>query len=114
LGALNATAIRMERADDVANAGVLCALPALLELGLLRHSQAHFQLPPGYYPLPSIFLVVALLALARVSSPEDLRYEAPGEWGKILGLDRVPEVKTLREKLTLLSADETQGAPVEQ
>lgn len=98
----------MERADDVANAGVLCALPALLELGLLRHSQAHFQLPPGYYPLPSIFLVVALLALARVSSPEDLRYEAPGEWGKILGLDRVPEVKTLREKLTLLSADETQ------
>lgn len=108
LGAVDAAAIRMERADDVANAGVLCALPALLELGLLRHSQDHFQLPPGYYPLQSIFLVVALLALARVPTPEDLRYEAPGEWGKILGLDRVPEVKTFREKLALLSADAKQ------
>ena len=94
LGALGAAAIRMERADDVVNAGVLCALPALLELGLLRHTQTHFALPPGYYPPQVIFLVVALLALARVPTPEDLRYEAPGEWGKILGLDRLPEVKT--------------------
>ncbi len=30
----------------------------------------------------------------------------PGEWGKILGLDRIPEVRTLREKLKILS---TQG-----
>jgi len=105
LGALGAAAIRMERADDVVNAGVLCALPALLELGLLRHTHTHFQLPPGYYPPQVIFLVVALLALARVPTPEDLRYEAPGEWGKILGLDRLPEVKTLRGKLALLSED---------
>ena len=108
LGALGSAAIRLERAEDVVNAGVLCALPALLELGLLRHSATHFELPPGYYPLPCIFLIVAFLALARVQTPEDLRYEAPGEWGKILGLDRVPEVKTLREKLATLSADPTQ------
>lgn len=110
LGALGSAAIRLERAEDVANAGVLCALPALLELGLLKHSATHFKLPPGYYPLQSIFLVVAFLALARVSAPEDLRYEAPGEWGKILGLDRLPEVKTLREKLAILSLDATQLA----
>ncbi|MGH7972815.1 MAG: putative transposase, partial [Limisphaerales bacterium] len=30
---------------------------------------------------------------------EALRYEPPGEWGKLLGLDRIPEVKTLREKV---------------
>ena len=27
-------------------------------------------------------------------NPEGLRYQAPGEWGAILGLDRCPETKT--------------------
>ena len=107
LGRLGSAAIRLERADDVAQAGVLCALPALLELGLLRHSRAHFTLPPGFYPLESIFMVMAFLALVRVPTPEALRYQPPGEWGKILGLDRLPEVKTLRGKLAVLSGDET-------
>ncbi|MBI4877046.1 MAG: hypothetical protein HY822_20605 [Acidobacteria bacterium] len=31
--------------------------------------------------------------------------EAPGEWGKLLGLDRIPEVRTLRAKLKLLCRD---------
>jgi hypothetical protein len=57
LGALGSAEIRLEPAEDVANAGVLCALPALLELGLLKHSATHFELPPGYYPLQSIFPV---------------------------------------------------------
>lgn len=43
------------------------------------------------------------MALCRVKQPESLRYEAPGEWGKLLGLDRIPEVRTLRQKLALLS-----------
>lgn len=107
LGALGSAAIRLERADDVAQAEVLCALPALLELGLLRHSRELFTLPPGFYPMESIFMVMAFMALARVASPEALRYQPPGEWGKILGLDRLPEVKTLRGKLAVLSADET-------
>jgi hypothetical protein len=59
--------------------------------------------PPGYYGLPSIFLLLAFLSLARVKSLEGLRYCAPGEWGKVLGLDRVPEVRTLREKLRVLA-----------
>ena len=54
--------------------------------------------------MESIFLLLALLALARVKSIEQLRYQAPGEWGKLLGLDRVPEVRTLRTKLALLTA----------
>ena len=43
------------------------------------------------------------MALARVGSMEGLRYQAPGEWGQLLGLDRIPEVRTLREKLGLLA-----------
>jgi len=36
---------------------------------------------------------------------EQLRYQAPGEWGKVLGLDRIPEVRTLREKIERLCQD---------
>lgn len=91
-------------AADIPDAGVLLAVPALLACGLLRDAQKFFALPRGYYGLESIFLLLALLALARVKSVEQLRYCAPGEWGKLLGLDRVPEVRTLRTKLALLTA----------
>ncbi len=102
LGKLQAAAIQFEAVADVPKGGVLCALPALLALGLLHHSREVFSLPSGYYPLETIFLSIGLLALARVQSLEALRYEPPGEWGKLLGLDRIPEVRTLRTKLDLL------------
>jgi hypothetical protein len=63
-----------------------------------------------YYPLESLFLALALLALVRCPSLEQTRYQAPGEWGKLLGLDRLPEVKTLREKIALLCAQEGRAA----
>jgi len=106
LGKLEVASIRFEAVEDVPNGGVLCALPALLALGLLRHSQKNFSLPAGFYPLASIFLVIAFLALARVKSLEAMRYQPPGEWGKLLGLDRIPEVRTLREKVQILCADD--------
>ena len=84
---------------DVAGGGVLLALP----VGLLRHTDRHFTLPRGYYSLFSIFLLLGFMALARLKSMEKLRYEAPGEWGKLLGLDRAPEVRTLREKVKHLA-----------
>jgi len=40
--------------------------------------------------------LLALMTLARLRSTEALRYYAPGEWGKRLGLDRAPEVRTQR------------------
>jgi hypothetical protein len=62
-------------------------------------------LPNGFYGIGSIFRLLALMALARIRSLEQLRYQAPGEWGKLLGLDRIPEVRTLRARLKLLSQD---------
>jgi hypothetical protein len=105
LGELDRAPLAFLCVDDVQNGGVLCALPALLVMGLLRHSASHFSLPKGFYPMESIFVLLAFLALARVPSLEQLRYESPGEWGKLLGLDRIPEVKTLRDKLGLLGDD---------
>lgn len=104
-------AVRFERCEDVSQAGVLLALPALLACGLLRHSAKYFHLPEGYYTLANIFLLLGLMILNRVKSVEELRRGAPGEWGKILGLDRCPVVETLREKIKLIT---NSGSAVEQ
>jgi len=106
LGLLISAELQFVCSEDVPQGGVLCALPALLTEGLLRHTRSLYTLPAGYYPLESIFLYLALLALVRCPSLEQTRYEAPGEWGKLLGLDRLPEVKTLREKIGILCGRE--------
>ena len=99
VGLLRQAPVEFESSADVPLGGVLWALPALLAEGLLRHSRKLFALPEGFYPLETIFLVLAFMALVRVRSLEALRYEPPGEWGELVGLDRIPEVRTLRQKL---------------
>jgi hypothetical protein len=110
VGLLDQAELRFLPSDDVPQGGLLCALPALLAMGLLRHTDGNFKLPKGFYPLEAIFMLLAYLALARVRSLEQIRYQAPGEWGKLLGLDRIPEVKTLREKVAHLSDDAARSA----
>jgi len=106
LGKLGAAAPRFAAALDIPKGGVLLALPALLLSGLLRHSAKYFHLPAGFYGLKTIFLLLTFMALGRLKSIEALRYYAPGEWGKLLGLDRAPEVRTLRIKLKHLADQE--------
>jgi len=105
MGELESAPIEFQATCDVAQGGVLLALPALLAAGLLRGTPEFYQLPRGFYGIESIFLLLGLMALARIRSLEQLRYQAPGEWGKLLGLDRIPEVRTLRAKLKLLCKD---------
>ena len=105
MGALEAAPIVFEAARDVSQGGVLLALPALLAVGLLRHSAELYTLPNGFYGLSSVLVLLALMALARIGSIEQLRYAAAGEWGNLLGLDRIPEVRTLREKLKRLCTE---------
>lgn len=102
MGALHEAPVQFENALDIPQGGVLLALPALLGLGLLRHTRQHYELPKGFYGIESIFLLLALMALARIESIEQLRYNSPGEWGHLLGLDRIPEVRCLRQKLSWL------------
>ena len=37
--------------------------------------------------------------LCRIKNPEQLNHISPGEFGKLLGLDRIPEAKNLRYKM---------------
>ena len=57
LGRLGAAPARFEASMDVASGGVLTSLPALLGNGLLTHNEL-FKLPPGYYGLPSILMLL--------------------------------------------------------
>jgi hypothetical protein len=110
LGLLRGAAARFEACKDVALGGLLCALPALCENGLLSGLGKHLSLPKeGFYRAIHVLLLLGFMALGRIRRPEGLRHIPPGEMGKVLGLDRVPEVRTLREKLTVLAATGTPG-----
>ena len=108
LGALDGREPRFAAASAVPGGGVLAAVPALLAAGLLRHV-GQLELPKGFYGLPSLLLLWAFLLLGRVRSAEGLRYEQPGEWGALLGLDRCPCPRTLRRRTRLLA--EAEGLP---
>lgn len=105
VGLLSAASPQFQMAADVPYGGVLMALPALLAVGLLDKADTLLTMPKGYYGLDHILLLLAFMALARIESIESLRNSPPGEWGKLLGLDRIPEVRTLREKVAVLSGD---------
>ena len=97
-------ATQFEPCRDVTFGGVLCALPALTENGLFRHLDQCFQSLGGYYTTLQVMTLLSFMALCRIKTVEQLQYHPPGELGKLLGLDRVPEVRCLRHKLTALSA----------
>ena len=103
LGKISEAPSRFKASLDVSNAGVLWALPALLSNGLLRHTKEYFDLPKGFYSLVHVFLLLGYMSLSRIKTNEQLRYSSVGEWGLLLGLDRIPEVRTLRDKIKHLS-----------
>jgi len=106
IGKCVGAAVEFETCLDVSNGAVLCALPALLGNGLLSGTDEMFGKVKGYYTVFHILLLIAFMALCRIRTVEQLKKEAPGELGKLLGLDRVPEVRCLRNKLDELSTGE--------
>ncbi len=93
-----------EACHDVPNGGVLCALPSLMCNGLLDGTEKLGSLK-GYYRQLHILLLLAFMALCRIRTIEQIRGKSPGEFGKLIGLDRIPEVRCLRTKLDELSKD---------
>jgi len=96
---LTTTPIKFVASECVNYGGVLFLLPFLLESGLLSYQKHYNSLSPGYYDLDIIILTLAFMYLCRIKNAEQLKHVSPGEFGKLLGLDRIPEAKTLREKM---------------
>ena len=89
----------------VPRAGVLLALPVLVASGVFECAQKIYgSLGPAFYGLRTSLLTLLLMALWRIKRPEGLKEYSPQDLGRVLGLDRAPEVKTLRRKLARLAA----------
>ena len=105
LGLLDDAAPLFRDGARIPGAGVLLALPALVESGLLRIGRKLYgEIGPAFYGLRTSLLTLLFMALSRIQRPEQLKEQDPLALGRLLGLDRAPEVKTLRRKLTRLAA----------
>jgi len=105
LGLLDDAAPLFRDGSSVPGVGVLLALPCLVESGLLRVCRKLYgEMGPAFYGLRTTLLTLLLMALLRIKRPEHLKEKDPAAFGRLLGLDRAPEVKTLRRRLTRLAA----------
>ncbi|MFA4846512.1 MAG: putative transposase [Patescibacteria group bacterium] len=88
----------------IPRAGVLLAVPALVQSGVFSVAEEVYgRIGPAFYGLRTTILAMLLMALLRIKRPEGLKEHAPMEVGRLLGLDRAPEVKTLRRKISRLA-----------
>lgn len=109
MGLIDQASTRFESCKDVVMGGLLVGLPALCANGLLSGLNRHLSLPKGFYSALHLLVLLGFMALGRLRRPEALRHIPPGEMGKVLGLDRAPEVRTLRKKIAMMS---TAGTPL--
>jgi hypothetical protein len=95
--------------EHLPRAGILLAVPLLVRNGVLSVFQTLYgSLHPSFYGLRTLVMTLLFMALLRIKRPENLKEYSPAEIGRVLGLDRAPEVKTVRRKLAEL-ADRKQG-----
>jgi hypothetical protein len=98
--------VQFESCQSVPQAGVLFLLPFLEQTGLFSFREHYHELDKGYYYIDFIILFLAFMYLRRIKNPEQLKYHSPGEFGKLMGLDRIPEAKCLRGKLRQICSQE--------
>ncbi len=86
-------------------AGLLTALPGIAASGLLTCAREVFPVvPDGFYGLETMLLEGVLRALAGEPRAEGATRLHPADLGRVLGMDRAPEVATIRRKLGQLAA----------
>ena len=80
-------------------------LPALEGTGLLNAArEVYGRLKGGFYGMGATLLTLVFLALAGEPRAEGATPVPPAALGRVLGLDRAPEVTTIRRKLAELAA----------
>lgn len=98
---------KFEESSNIEWAGIFMAAVMLEVDPYIQECQNIFsQFRAAFYGLRTTFMTILLMLLLRQTRPESLRKYDPQKLGKILGLDRAPEVKTLRRKISELSQQE--------
>ena len=100
MGLLTDAAPVFANAKDIPNVGVLLAIPALVKNGVIEAADEIYGcLGAAFYGLRTMVVLTVLMALLRIKRAEGLKENFPEDFGRIIGLDRAPEVKTFRKKL---------------
>lgn len=102
-GLSDAAPVEFESCEAIPHGGVMLLLPFILECGLLSYRQ-HYSQRSGYYNFDSLFIIMAFIYLCRAKSIEQVKRYSPGEFGKLVGYDRIPEVKTFRRMIREITA----------
>ncbi len=99
-GRISEAEVRYVAGDALRFVGALLILPALAASGFFEGvEEVYGKLRNGFYGLRHTVMTVALMLTLRLKRAEHLTRVSPTALGRILGIDRAPEVKTLRRRL---------------
>lgn len=90
LGLTDIHPVQFEPCRSISFGGVMLLLPFLVECGLLSYRHHYHQRQSGYYNFDSLFILMSFLYLCRFKSFESTKQINPGDWGKLIGYDRIP------------------------
>jgi transposase len=105
-GVLAGAAVEVCQGGQLPAAGSLLVLPALEATGLLEvadDTYADQDALPAFYDLRALLLTVVFAALLGEPRAQGLTRLDPVALGRLLGLDRAPEPKTLRRRIDRLA-----------
>ena len=86
-------------------AGALLVLPALAATGLLdAFAEVYGAARAAFYSLRALVLTIVFCALLGEARAQGLTRLGPADIGRLIGLDRAPEVGTLRRRMEELAA----------
>jgi hypothetical protein len=96
LGLCVSAPVEFESCQTVPFGGVMLLLPFLMECGLMSYRNHYSQRQKGFYNFDNLLIIIAFIYLCRIKSFEQIKLHSPGELGKLVGYDRIPEVRTIR------------------
>jgi transposase len=104
LGFLDDAKPQFAPGERIPRVGAFLAIPLLVNSGVFSVAQKLYgSLGPAFYGLRTSVLLFILMALLRIKRAEGLKEVSPQDLGRVIGLDRAPEMKTLRRKLKELA-----------
>lgn len=106
MGKMDKTPIHFAPCQSLDNAGVLLMIPFLLQNGLLSYQQFYQPFHKVYYDLDFIILLLSFMYLCRIKNVSQLKGINSGEFGKLLGVDRIPEAKCFYQKISDITDQE--------